>query len=141
MTNHNNSRYRCIILDDDPEFVYLLSQYISLLPKLQICATYNNPNLAMDSISEEDSIDFLFLDIRMGNTSGMDVARHLRQRVKFIVFISATGEYALDALQLGGDHYLVKPIEFSRFFDVVNGILKRYRHPVMALKEILVLDN
>ena len=122
--------YKCIIVDDDPGFVYLLSHYLSLVPKLHLSGSFLNPKIAMESIREEDEIDFLFLDVRMGNISGLDVAKHLRDKVKFIVFISATGEFAFEALQVGGDHYLVKPIMFQKFLETVNNVLERYKWPI-----------
>lgn len=131
MEEKSACRYRCIIVDDDPGFVYLLSHYLSLVPKLQLWDSFLDPKVAMESIREDDEIDFLFLDIRMGNISGIDVAKHLRDKVKFIVFISATGEFALEALQVGGDHYLVKPIMFQKFLQTVNKVLKRYKFPIM----------
>lgn len=126
--NQNHALYRCAIVDDDLQFVFLLSTYVNEIPKLQLAGTYLNPQVAMDSITEKDNIDFLFLDIRMGNISGVDVAAHLRDKVKFIVFISASGEYALDALQVGGDQYLVKPVMFSTFLEKINDLLSRKRN-------------
>ncbi|MET4083890.1 two-component SAPR family response regulator [Pedobacter sp. UYP30] len=125
--NHNNALYKCAIVDDDLQFMFLLSTYVKQVSKLQLAGTYLDPQVAMDSISEEDNIDFLFLDIRMGNISGVDVAAYLRDKVKFIVFVSGSSEYALDALQVGGDQYLLKPIPFSTFLTTINGLLARQR--------------
>lgn len=130
--NQNHSLYRCAIVDDDLQFVFLLSAYVNEIPKLQLAGTFLNPEVAMESIKEENNIDFLFLDIRMGNISGVDVAAHLRDKVKFIVFISASGEYALEALQVGGDQYLVKPVMFSTFLEKVNELLSRDRNLKLA---------
>ena len=131
--NHNHALYKCAIVDDDLQFVFLLSTYINQVSKLQLAGTYLNPQVAMESISEEDNIDFLFLDIRMGNVSGVDVAAYMRDKVKFIVFVSGSGEYALDALQVGGDQYLLKPILFSTFLTTVNQLLARQRTSIQLI--------
>lgn len=127
MTENYHSPYNCVIVDDDLQFVFLLSSYINEIPKLKLVDSFLVSQVAIDSISEEDDIDFLFLDIRMGAVSGLDVAAHLREKVKFIVFISGSKEYALDAHQVGGDHYLVKPVYFEDFLNTVNTILRRQR--------------
>lgn len=127
MMQNSNSAYRCVVVDDDSQFVFLLSTYIQDVPKLQLCAGYVNAQQAIDSVDEALGIDFLFLQIGWENVSGLDVAEKLRDKVKFIVFVSANGEYALDALQVGGSHYLVKPLMFSKFLTTVNEVLKSDR--------------
>ncbi len=127
MKENNHSPYKCVIVDDDFQFVFLLSSYIQEIPKLQLVSTYLVSKVAMNSISELDEIDFLFLDIRMGMISGLDVAAVLRDKVKYIIFISASGEYALGAHEVGGDHYLVKPVKFDHFLETVNSVLHRHR--------------
>lgn len=133
MEKNNELPYRCLIIEDDPSFVFLMSNYIHEIPKLQLWGEYLSSRAAIESITKEENIDFVFLDIRMGNISGLDVARYLRDKVRYIVFISASGEYALEALQLGGDQYLVKPVTFSRFLDTINDILKRNHHSRKAI--------
>ncbi|MGY3052863.1 two-component SAPR family response regulator [Pedobacter sp. UYEF25] len=125
--NQNNLHYRCAIVDDDPQFLFILSCFINAIPKLKLCREFLNPQTAIDNILEEDEIDFLFLDIRMGNISGLDVAARLRDKVKFIVFISGSKDYALDAHAVGADHYLVKPVNFDDFLKMVNSVLHRNR--------------
>lgn len=127
MKENKHSPYRCVIVDDDPTFLLFLSRYIHEIPKLELYGKYLDSHRAINGITEDDNIDFLFLDISMGNISGLDIARILRDKVKYIVFISVSGEYALEALQLGGDHYLVKPVTFQKFLETVNTVLKRDR--------------
>lgn len=119
--------YRCVVVDDDIQFVFLLSRYIKEVPKLRLFNTFLTSQAAIDGVLEKDEIDILFLDIRMGTISGLEIARRLRDKVKYIIFISATREFALEALQLGGDYYLVKPIHFEEFLQVVNKVLHRQK--------------
>ncbi|MGY3055120.1 two-component system LytT family response regulator [Pedobacter sp. UYEF25] len=128
MKQNNHLPSRCLVIDDDPSFVFLMSSYIHEIPKLQLWGEYLNPQTAMECITEEDKIDFVFLDVRMGKISGIEVAEYLRDKVKYIVFISASAEYVQEALRVGGDHYLVKPVMFSKFLETVNEVLKRNRY-------------
>lgn len=128
-TSNDFNPLKCVIVDDDPQFVFFLSTFVNDVPTLKLCGTYLDSQHAIDGIKESDEIDFLFLDIRMGNISGIEIAEQLRDKVKYIIFISASGKYALNALQVGGDHYLVKPVTFPKFLHTVNEVLKRNNSP------------
>ena len=124
--NHSKlNLYNCVIIDDDQFFIDLLSGYINQVAKLKISKCYTNPALAIQEINEDDQIDFLFLDIRMDKISGIDVAKFLRDKVRFIVFTTAYSEFALKAYEVGGDQYIMKPIYFPDFLKKVNAVLKK----------------
>jgi two-component system LytT family response regulator len=117
--------YNCVVIDDDQFFIDLISGYVNQIAKLKILKSYTNPAIAIKEIDESDQIDFLFLDIRMDKISGIDVAKILRDKVRFIVFTTAYSEFALKAYEVGGDQYIVKPIYFKGFLDKINAVLKR----------------
>jgi two-component system LytT family response regulator len=117
--------YNCVVIDDDQFFIDLISGYVNQITKLKILKSYTNPAVAIKEIDESDQIDFLFLDIRMDKISGIDVAKILRDKVRFIVFTTAYSEFALKAYEVGGDQYIVKPIYFKGFLDKINAVLKR----------------
>lgn len=60
-----------------------------------------------------------FLDIEMGNTSGVEVAEHLKEANKNIIifFITAYGKYIDDAMNLYALRFLSKPIDAYRFYS------------------------
>lgn len=125
MKIENDKPYRCLIIDDDPSFVFLMSHYVHQVPNLELWGEYLNSQTAIESITKKDKIDFVFLDVSMGKISGIEVCGYLRDKVKYIVFISASAKYAQDALRAGGDDYLVKPVGFSTFIETVNSVLKK----------------
>ena len=120
----NSKLYRCVIVDDDRMSIDILTGYISKVPKLNIYKSYQSASMAINEINMDDDIDFLFLDIRM-DISGIDVAKVLRDKVKFIIFVTAYNEFALNAFNVGGDQYLVKPVFFTKFLETVNQVLRR----------------
>ncbi|WP_316738803.1 LytR/AlgR family response regulator transcription factor [Pedobacter aquatilis] len=120
----NSELYHCVLVDDDNTFLDLMKGYISQIPKLNLIKSYDSALLAIQEIKSQQEIDFLFLDIRM-DVSGIDVARILRDKVKFIVFMTSYDEFALNAFQVGGDQYLTKPIHFPKFLETVNQVLRR----------------
>lgn len=120
----NSKLYRCVVVDDDRTFLDLVTTYIGRIPKLNLLKSYDSGISAIKEINDDDNIDFLFLDIRM-DVSGIDVARLLRDKVKFIVFMTAYDEFALNAFQVGGDKYLTKPVYFPKFLETINQVLRR----------------
>jgi len=115
-------KYRCAIIDDDRMTVDILSNYISKIAKIETIYTFTEPLKALNQITEDDLIDFLFLDIRM-DISGIDVARVLRDKVKYLIFVTSYKEYALDAFSVDCDKYIVKPVLFPEFLNAINEII------------------
>lgn len=126
MKPSKSTKYRCAIIDDDRMTVDIISNYISKIDKLETIYTFTEPHQAINQIKDTDSIDFLFLDIRM-DISGIDVAKVLRNKVKYLIFITCYPEYAIDAFSVDCDQYLVKPVLFPKFLSTVNDIILRER--------------
>ncbi|RZK20960.1 MAG: response regulator [Pedobacter sp.] len=124
MSYADNPLYKCIIIDDDQLSIDILENFINRMPELHIVKTYVDPAQAIIDIIKEDGIDFLFLDIRM-DISGLDVAKILRDKVRFLFFVTSYEEYALDAFGVNGDKFLVKPIMFPKLITSINEVLEK----------------
>src|SRR5450755_1238132 len=63
---------RCIIVEDEPLALERLVGYVRRLPFLDLLATFDN---ALDALSflRDNAIDLLFLDIRLGGWSGIEL--------------------------------------------------------------------
>ncbi len=68
------------------------------------------------------SFDILFLDIQMEGMSGMEAARELRRRgcKATIIFVTAIEEYVFEAFDVGAFHYIVKPFDKAKFFEILR---------------------
>ncbi|MFT4849631.1 MAG: two-component SAPR family response regulator [Sediminicola sp.] len=87
---------------------------------LELIATVENP-IEASSILKMEQIDVVFLDIQMPELKGIDLAKMVDGRTKFI-FTTAYSEYALEGFELNALDYLLKPITFERFLQSVNKI-------------------
>jgi DNA-binding LytR/AlgR family response regulator len=114
--------YKCIIIDDEPLARELLESYIHKIPFLQLVQSFPSAIEASLAIHSQ-AIDLIFLDIEMPHLNGLDFLRNLKQPPA-IIFTTAYAEYALDAFNLNVVDYLLKPIEFTRFFQAVNKVIK-----------------
>ncbi len=125
MNVNQQSQSRCVIVDNDPISVFLLSNYIHETPKLQLYEQYLDAQAAAENLTYEDNVDFLFIDISSENVSALDMLDSLRDRVRFVVFIGVIGSHLTAVRKLGIDNFLFKPISAESFFKTVNGLLRR----------------
>jgi two-component system response regulator DevR len=72
--------------------------------------------------------DVVVLDIKLKNGSGIDVLRHIEDRLPGVTVIMltnyATGEYRRRCFEAGAEYFLDKTNEFQK----LQGILDRLRH-------------
>ncbi|MCX2477219.1 response regulator [Pedobacter sp. MC2016-05] len=113
------SEYKCVIIDDDDNSTELLKEYLQSVPKLSLLESFSDPTAAVRAIKNNERVTFLFLDINM-EISGLNIARILRDDVRFIVFVTGHPEHALNAFSVKADRYLVKPVSFQKFVKTVN---------------------
>lgn len=76
----------------------------------------------------------LFLDVQLGTTSGIELARALAPPVlPLIVFVTAYDHYARDAFEVSAVDYLVKPFDEQRFRATLSRV--RQRHTAQSVSE------
>ena len=115
---------KCIVIDDQQYAVDAMVRYINDMPNMVVSKTFTKPLLALDSISTTDDVDFIFLDIEMPGISGLELAKILREKTRFLVFTTSHDRHALSAFQLQASQYLLKPISFSKFALTINALLQ-----------------
>lgn len=109
---------KCIIVDDEPLAIEILSDYVSKSNGLELVNTFTNPIEAFASI-EKDKIELIFLDVQMPELTGIQFMKLLGNKAK-IILTTAYPEYALDGYEHNIVDYLLKPISFERFQKAVQ---------------------
>ena len=97
---------RCLIADDEPLALQLISDYISRIPHLKLVAKCKNAAAIPELLGQ---VDLIFLDIRMPGLSGLDLLRSLPSR-PMVILITAYSEYALEGFEMDVIDSLVKPV-------------------------------
>ncbi|WP_143305127.1 LytR/AlgR family response regulator transcription factor [Chitinophaga vietnamensis] len=108
----------CLVVDDEPYARDLMETYISRIPYLQPVAFCEKAFDAID-VLQQQPVDLLFSDIQMPNINGIEMIRSL-SNPPFVIFATASPDYAIDGFELDAVDYLVKPISFERFLKAVN---------------------
>ncbi|MBN1224605.1 MAG: response regulator transcription factor [Candidatus Aminicenantes bacterium] len=116
---------KCLVIDDEPKAVEILSDYIEKVPNLECAAAFRDPLKAVNYI-QNNPVDLLFLDINMPDLSGIQFLNALEHH-PLVIFTTAYSEYALDSYDYDAVDYLLKPIEFDRFLHAVNKAFRRYK--------------
>lgn len=73
-------------------------------------------------------IDFVLLDMRLPDGTGMEVCRHIRRRSSVpIIFLTACDDEknAVEALGSGGDDYMTKPFHLRELLARMDAIRRR----------------
>ena len=107
----------CIVIDDEYPARILLKEYISQLTHLKLLATFNNPIKALDYL-EDQPVDLIFLDIQMPELSGLEFINSVKPG-PMVILTTAYPDYALEGYKLDVIDYLLKPIQFDRFYQSV----------------------
>ena len=126
---------RCVVIDDEKHSVSILSDYIETSPNLLLIKSYLDPLIALSDISVRDKIDFIFLDIDMPEITGIELAKKLANRSRFIVFTTAFTKYAIEAFEVDASRYLVKPISKPKFIQTVWDILESETKKLVKSKQ------
>jgi DNA-binding LytR/AlgR family response regulator len=115
---------KCIIVDDEPLALALLSDYIGKFSGLELLAATSNPINALQLVKAEPP-DLIFLDMQMPELNGMQFLKILQQRV-MVIITTAYGEYALEGYEHHVVDYLLKPIMPDRFIIAVEKAQQRH---------------
>jgi len=118
--------YDCLIVDDETVLAETTSEYFNMF---EVTSAYVTSADACVQFLQENETSLILLDINLGDTSGFDLCKRLRQTTQIpILFISArsSDDDILIALNIGGDDYIHKPYALSILLAKVKAVLKRY---------------
>lgn len=81
---------------------------------------------AEELLQSEICFDVILMDIQMEGLNGIEAARILRKRGENAVLIFVTGikEYVFEAFDVAAFHYLLKPVDGDKFYEVFNKAVK-----------------
>lgn len=126
----------CLLVDDEPYALELLSKYIAEFKDMHVIASCRNVREAIPFLQSE-RIDLLFLDVKMPQVNGIDFLQQM-QHLPDVILTTAYREYAVQAYDFGVLDYLLKPISFVRFAKGVerykqkhNGDVNRMQSPIV----------
>lgn len=109
---------RAIAIDDEPIALEIIKSMAAKVPYLELKAIFTDAFKAMEYLQNE-SIDLLFLDIKMPDISGIDLFKSLSKK-PLVIFTTAYSEHAVASFELDAIDYLLKPFSLARFLKGCN---------------------
>ena len=134
------SPMRVLIIDDS--LVHANFSALHLSNHGMITEILSNPENLLDVV-EEFQPELILLDMYMPYCSGMELAEVIRQIPAYvgipIVYLSSESDrnMQLEAVSLGGDDFLQKPIKPEHLISAVSSRIQRYR----ILREYMLRDS
>lgn len=107
-----------IAIDDEPLALKVLEEHASKIKFLDLVKSFTDPIEGMEYCNSE-AISSVFLDIKMHNISGVELAELIPINTR-IIFTTAYPDYAVKGFELNAVDYLVKPISFTRFLKTCH---------------------
>ncbi|MDP4261396.1 MAG: LytTR family DNA-binding domain-containing protein [Bacteroidota bacterium] len=114
------SNIKCIIIEDEPLAVKVLSDYILQVPFLELQGTFKDAIRATDFLRENDT-NLIFLDIHLPKLKGMAFLKTL-PHPPAVIITTAYHQYAVEGFNLNVTDYLLKPFDFERFLVAVTRV-------------------
>lgn len=108
----------CIIVEDEPLALERTKEHVRKLSFLNLIGTFDTAIGAL-SFLKTNQVDLIFLDINLGEISGIQFLEGFPIKSKVII-TTAYDEFALKGFDLKVTDYLLKPFTFERFAQAVD---------------------
>jgi two-component system, OmpR family, response regulator len=121
-----------LVIDDDSQIRALLQGYLA---ENGLRVSIASSGAEMSQILNDEAIDLVVLDLRLGGEDGMAIARSLREQSAIpIVMLTGVREEAdrVMGLELGADDYLTKPFSPRELLARIRTVLRRTKNSIPA---------
>jgi len=115
---------KAIAIDDEPIALEIVRSHASKVPFLDLKAEFTDAFKALEYLQKE-SIDLIFLDIKMPDISGIDFFNSLSKK-PLLIFTTAYTEHAVTSFEMDAVDYLLKPFSLARFIKGCNKAFELY---------------
>ncbi len=118
--NETGQKLRVALFDDEPMLCNSLQTTLLSFPYAEVVGTAQSGADAINVLHDKQP-ELVFLDIEMGDTNGLDLARHIRSAYPDtqIIFLTGHADFALEGYEYNPLDYLVKPVNILRLERVL----------------------
>ena len=110
---------KCVAIDDEPMALEIIKNFSERMGDIEL-ETFTNPLVGIEHVKRTHP-DLLFLDVKMGEVSGVNLAKEIPQGT-MLVFTTAYAQFAIDGFDLNAIDFLHKPFSYSRFEKAVEKV-------------------
>lgn len=132
--------HRVVIVDDEPPARRKMAMLLSEHPEFGLAGQAGSAEAAIATVSELMP-DLLLLDVQLGDSTGFAVLERLPKAIQpLTIFVTAFGDYAVQAFEVRAVDYLMKPVVRSRFAEALQRVREALHTPANSryLKRFLI---
>lgn len=119
-------KYKIAVCDDEEQQIqyltFLVRDWAESSGKKAVIRPFFSAEEFLFQYEDEKDYDILLLDIEMGNTNGVELAKRIRQEndAVQIVFITGYPDFIAEGYEVGALHYLLKPVNGEKLNQVLD---------------------
>lgn len=121
---------KILVCDDEQKYCYIVKHLIyEILGEFSESVVYTiDSGELLIEYCESSVPDILFLDIELGKSNGIELAKTIRNKFPnlIIVYISNYPEYVFSSFETEPLNFLTKPINKSSFELALNHVMNKY---------------
>ncbi|KFI50957.1 LytR/AlgR family response regulator transcription factor [Bifidobacterium biavatii] len=124
--------------DNDTDAAYvrtLVERWAAVRAVEAAVETFPSAERFLTRYEEHQDFDILLLDVEMGAMDGVELAKAVRRNSKTvqIVFITGYSDYIAEGYDVEALHYLMKPVDERKLFDVLDRAVVKLRQNARCL--------
>ncbi len=114
---------RVFVVEDEHLARERLKRLLKRIPEVEVVGEAKSKQETVEKIKELN-VDVVFLDIRLPDGTGLELAKEIMDMglSPYIIFITAYGEYALEAFKVNAVDYILKPYELEDLQRAINKV-------------------
>ncbi len=124
---------KILIVDDERNVLRDFISEAEGIDGIEAILPFDDPRAALQYVTDGGTVDLAFLDINMPEIDGIELMKRLRQLRPdlFVTFLTAYSSYALDALELEANGYVLKPFDRREIETILQKYLRSHKpkHP------------
>lgn len=112
---------KTIIVDGSRIAGEQLEQECLLVPGIDVAERFTDSAAALDYV-HLNQVEFALVEVALEPMDGIELARKMRavNPGMVIIFVTGQSEYALEALRVRADYFVIKPYETADILDALN---------------------
>lgn len=132
---------RAIIIDNESAIVTGLKKMLDLFcSEVSIVGVADGVSNGLELIANTQP-DLVFLDVEMGDGTGMDLLKKVGARSFQVIFITAYDHYAIDAFRFSAVDFLLKPIDPEELMRAVKKVQDLHQKNQLQTQLEVLLAN
>ena len=131
----------CLIVDDDIIASTVIKHFVDNTEGLTVIDVLTDGIQASNYIRKhEGEIDLIFLDIELPGMNGMELLES-NKNLPPVILVTPKEKYAAAAFNFKVVHYLVKPVEYSKFLSAIDRVMQTSTQAEKDLNEAIFIKE